>query len=88
VSARWKKDPDILATDLDDEVVLLHPKTRGMYTLNETGRVIWQLLASETRIDDAVAVLTATFEVDDDTARAHAAKLFADLAAAGLIHKS
>lgn len=84
----WKRNPDILVTDLDSELVLLHPKTRALFTLNETGRTIWELLATETQINQAVAALTATFEVDDDTARAHASKLLSELADAGLIHKS
>ncbi len=84
----WKQEPDILVTDLDTELVLLHPKTRAMFTLNETVPVIWKRLATETQVDQAVLVLTATFEVDDDTARAHALKLLADLADAGLIRKS
>ena len=84
----WKQEPDILVTDLDTELVLLHPKTRAMFTLNETGRAIWERLATETQVDQAVHVLTATFEVDDGTAREHALKLLADLADAGLIRKS
>ncbi len=84
----WKRNPDILVTDLDSELVLLHPKTRALFTLNETGRAIWDLLATETELDRAAAALTATFEVDDDTARAHALQLLSELADAGLIDKS
>ena len=38
--------PGVIETDLEDELVLLDPKTQGMFSLNATGRVVAQRRAA------------------------------------------
>ena len=86
MSERWSRDEDIIATDLDDEVVLLNPTTRAVFTLNPTGRAVWHRLASAASLDELVAVLVAEFAVDEATAARDVRVLLDDFAAAGLVH--
>ncbi len=40
----WQANPDVLATDLDGELILMHPGRSEMFSLNPSGRLIWQAL--------------------------------------------
>jgi hypothetical protein len=40
----WQANPDVLVTDLDGELVLMHPARSEMFSLNASGRLIWQAL--------------------------------------------
>jgi hypothetical protein len=80
-----KRSPDVIATDLENEVVLLNTKTQSMFTLNATGRLIWYAL-EEHDLESIAAQLEAAFEVDRDTARGDAQTLIAGLKDAGLVH--
>jgi hypothetical protein len=85
VSEHWSRNDDVIATDLDTELVLLHPATRAVFTLNETGREIWMRLRDPVTIEDIVAVVVATFAVDDATATRDVGRVLFELAAAGLV---
>jgi predicted deacylase len=79
-----KHHPDVIVTDLEDESVLLNPRTQAMFTLNATGRVVWNNL--ETKDLDGIAFeLESQFEVDADTAKIDAAQLLEALQKAGLV---
>jgi len=83
----WKRDPDVVTTELERELVLLHPKTRSMFTLNETGMVVWSAIdaGQGAAVDAAVDAVVAAFDVDREVAAADVAELFDGLARAGLI---
>lgn len=40
----WHAATDLLVTDLGDELVLMHPAHSQMFSLNASGRLIWQAL--------------------------------------------
>lgn len=79
----WRRNPAVIATELEGETVLLDPATRDLFTLNETGQVVWAVI--EDGVDAVVARLTSAFAVPADTARADALELVAALADAGLL---
>lgn len=74
----------VIETDLENEMVLLHPKNREMYSLNETGRIIWKSLEAH-GLDGAVNQVTNTFDIDIDQAKKDAEALLADLIKADFI---
>jgi Coenzyme PQQ synthesis protein D (PqqD) len=77
-------NPEILVTDLEDELVLLNPRTQAMFTLNGTGRVVWQNLGKVS--PEAIAEkITEAFEVDLETAQKDTDALLETLKAAGLL---
>jgi hypothetical protein len=85
VTGGWRRNPDVLDTRIDDEVVLLHPSTQQMFVLNETGAVLWDQIEAGADLDVIVTAITSTFEVDDAVARADAAELLGQLADADLV---
>ena len=86
MSECWSRNDDVVATDLDDEIVLLNPATRAVFTLNPTGRAVWHRLADSASLDELVKVLVTEFAVDDVTAARDVRAVLEDLAAAGLVH--
>jgi hypothetical protein len=79
-----KHHPDVIVTDLEDESVLLNPRTQAMFTLNATGRVVWNNLETKD-IDGIAAELESQFEVDFETAKTDASQLLEELTKAGLV---
>jgi hypothetical protein len=80
----YRPNPAVVETDLGDELILLDPATRQMFSLNATGRVVWRALAEGGR-DAAVEQVTATFEIEAAAARADVDALLARLAESGLV---
>ncbi len=74
--------PGVIATDLGDELILLDPDRGEMFSLNGSGRSVWQALKCGA---DPVEALTGTFEVEEEVARAEANALILALVAAGLL---
>ena len=76
--------PDVIATDLRHEMLLLDPRTGEMYVLNESGRCVWLSLPF-TSIGGPTAALCAEFDVPQALAKRHAARLVRELRAARLV---
>jgi PqqD family protein of HPr-rel-A system len=85
MAERWIRDNDVIATDLDDEIVLLNPATRAVFTLNPTGREIWNCIAGPATVAEIVTALTARFAVDEEKATRDVRAVLDDLAASGLV---
>lgn len=81
----WEVDPDVLVTDLGDELILMHAGRGLMYGLNATGRAAWLALPATT---EAVGTaLSKAFAVAPDQAQDDARTLLADLAAQGMVRR-
>ena len=81
----WTLKPGVIETDLGDELVLLDPKTQGMFSLNNTGRVIWQGLKNTETLEMIASSLEQQFTVTLDQASLDAQALMSELEKAGLI---
>ena len=77
--------PGVIETDLDDELVLLDPNTQGMFSLNNTGRVIWHGLKNAESLEVIAQKLEQQFSVTLEQAQNDAGALIAELEKAGLI---
>ncbi len=77
-------NPEIIVTELDDELVLLNPRTQAMFTLNGTGKMIWQNLGQHNAEEIAIKI-TGAFEIDSETAQKDVMALLETLEASGLI---
>ncbi|SBW22531.1 hypothetical protein FDG2_2776 [Candidatus Protofrankia californiensis] len=80
----------VLAADLGEEIVLLHPDDGAYFALNETGGQLWRLLCAgpvaEDTLTEAVAEqLAAGWMVDRRTAEDDVRALLAELAECGLV---
>ena len=81
----WTLKPGVIETDLGDELVLLDPKTQGMFSLNNTGRVVWQGLKNTETLETIALSLEKTFTVTLEQASLDAQALIDELEKAGLI---
>jgi PqqD family protein of HPr-rel-A system len=68
-----------------DELVLYHPDTTQIYTLNETGARFWELLAESSDREGIEAALEAEFDVTSDEVSAEVDRLVAELASLDLV---
>ena len=80
----FKPHPDVIETPLEDELVLLDPKTQQMYSLNATGMLIWETLKSG-QYATVAQKLSSAFEVEPEQAQQDADALMADLERVGLL---
>lgn len=81
----WRGNEDVLVTDLDDELVLMHAGRSEMFSLNAAGRLLWQALpASEETLMD---LLRRTFGLGDVQARSDVRAVLHELVARDLIRK-
>jgi hypothetical protein len=82
----FRVHPAVVFTPLDDqEGILLHLDTKRYYSLNETGRRIWEL-ASQGRTSTEIArTLTHEYAVDWDVARDRTDALLGELATEQLL---
>jgi hypothetical protein len=80
------RNVQVIETDLGDELVLLDPGTRAMFTLNATGREVWRHL--DAGVEAVVTALTSTFGISAQRARSDAIELIAELTGAGLVVSS
>lgn len=79
----WR--PQIIATDLKRELILLDPHTQEMFRLNEAGRRIWRTLPAGE--ETLVAALLDAYDVCRESAAADVRRLLRALGEAGLIEE-
>lgn len=82
----WTPSADLLVTDLDDELILMDPGSAEMYSLNGSGRVLWQALpATDATLEE---LLCRTYGLDAIQARADLAVWLADMQRRALIRRA
>ncbi len=78
-------NPDVVYETIDDELVLVDLQTNRVYTLNETGARIWELIcagADRRRLEDA---LRAEFDVSPAQLQEELEELLQSLLDEGLL---
>jgi len=70
---------------MNEETLVVDPKTREVHLLNATASRVWDLLAKPQTIGELVGELGREFEAPEDTLRADVTALLRDLAGKGLI---
>jgi hypothetical protein len=76
---------DMIASELDGEVVGLSMRTGFFYGFNRIGSRVWHMLQQPLRIGDACAALEQEFDVSPATCRTQILALLEKLRAEGLI---
>lgn len=79
----WMAVPDVLVTDLGDELVLMHAARSEMFSLNESGRVVWRHLPGT--LAELSAVLQREYELSAGQANADVEVLLTELHLRGLV---
>lgn len=78
----WQPNPDLLITDLGDELVLMHPGRSEMFSLSGSGRALWDRLPAADH--ELAECLQARYGLDAAQASADARAFLAELSARDL----
>lgn len=66
MNSRIDRHPDVLATEIDGEIVLMSIDLGKYFGLAESGRRIWELLAVSRTLSELVTILQGEFLGPDD----------------------
>jgi Coenzyme PQQ synthesis protein D (PqqD) len=80
----YRHNPSVVVTDLDDELVLLDPVSKQMFSLNTVGRLLWLELPKQ-GLEGALEQITKSFAVSPEQARADAMALIEHLTKSKLL---
>lgn len=64
-SAQVSRTPDLMATPIDDELVILNMATNSYVALDPVARRVWELMATPTRVDELCDRLESEFEAPE-----------------------
>ena len=81
----FKRDAGVPFQKLEEETIVVDPRTREVHLLNDTAARIWELLASARSIDDLAATLADEYDAPADELRAGVEELLAGLRDKGLL---
>jgi hypothetical protein len=80
----YRHNPSVVVTDLDDELVLLDPVSKQMFSLNLVGRLLWLELPKQ-GLDGVLEQITKSFAVSPEQAREDAMGLIENLTRSKLL---
>jgi hypothetical protein len=80
----YRHNPSVVVTDLDDELVLLDPVSKQMFSLNTVGRLLWLELPKQ-GLEGALEQITKSFTVSPEQARSDAVMLIENLSKSKLL---
>lgn len=66
-SCQYRRDPDLIATDMDGDTVMMSIERGEYYGIGGVGSRCWELLAEPMSIDALVKTICTEFEVDEAT---------------------
>jgi Coenzyme PQQ synthesis protein D (PqqD) len=79
----YRRRTEVIATDLEDELVLLDPGTVEMYSLNTVGRLVWLSLPDS--LAGIVGKVTESFDVSAEQALSDVQELLGTLSGMNLV---
>lgn len=79
-----KRAERVLFTQLDDELLAIDGEQGFLYSLNETGGLIWDAIAEPALVSDVCDRLVEGFEADEATCQRAVIALLEQLCDAGL----
>jgi PqqD family protein of HPr-rel-A system len=81
----YKRDPGLPFQTLEEETIVVDPKTREVHLLNDTAARVWELLASAQSVDELAAALGEEYDAPPDELRAGVEELLRGLRDKGLL---
>lgn len=80
-----RQNPRVLTQPDGENIILFNPDNGMLRKSNASGRMIWSMCDGRHSVDDIVRQLTATYEVDPDTARKDVLNMIEALSSAGFV---
>lgn len=87
-SRKIKPSPSVVFTDLEDgSAVLLDLNSKFYYSLNDTGRLVWQVFDGEPSVfvESLVNRIVEEYDVSEDEARRDVEEFIVNLSKEGLV---
>jgi hypothetical protein len=89
----YSKKDDIVTRSIAEETIIVPVRggvgdLNSIYTLNEMGTRIWELMNDQTDIDKMAEIISSEYEVSIEEAKKDVAKFLSSLESVGLIDKS
>jgi PqqD family protein of HPr-rel-A system len=81
----FKRDPGLPFQKLDEETIVVDPRSREVHLLNETAARIWELLASPRSLDELVATLGEEYDAPAGELRPEIEELLSGFQDKGLV---
>ena len=74
IQSLYKLKSKFVAREVGDELIIVPlsgnvAQMNALFTLNETGKFIWENVTDSNSIDDMVTLMTDEFDIDSQTAR-------------------
>lgn len=76
---------DLYWREIDDEIVVLEGRASRYLSVNDSGAVLWRLLARGATREELIAALVETYELDAAGAASDADRFLEDMRAASLL---
>ena len=76
---------DLYWREVDDEIVILEGRASTYMSVNNSGVLLWRLLARGATRGEVISALMAAYEIDADSAAADADRFVDQMRAAGLL---
>jgi len=89
----YSKKDDIVTRCITDETIIVPIRggvgdLNSIYTLNEMGTRIWELMNDQTDIDKMAEIISSEYEVSIEEAKKDIAEFLSSLESVGLIDKN
>ena len=75
----------LVFSSLDDEVLAIDAEHGFLYSLNETGRLVWDAIAEPRTVGDVCSRVRAEYDVDEATCQGAVIAVLERLGEAGLV---
>ncbi len=84
-STLLQRNPDMVAANLDGDLVMMNEKLGRYYGISGVGARAWELLETPASIDDLVSAICKEYEIDADTCQQDIIRFAQDLMKVDLI---
>lgn len=81
----WVINPDVAHREIEGQLLLLTPDDDVLYTLNGSGKRVWELFAAGVAPREIAATVAATYGVPLADAERDVDAFFAELAGKGVV---
>jgi hypothetical protein len=81
----YKRDPGLPFQKLEEETIVVDPRTREVHLLNDTAGRVWELLASSCSLEDLTGALAEEYDAAAEVLRAGVEELLNGLRDKGLL---
>ena len=82
----WRRELALPFQRMDEETIVVDPRSREVHLFNETAARIWELLGTASSTDELVAALSEEYEgAPDEELRREVETFLSDLGSKGLL---